>query len=90
MAQNPWAYDVVELGPLGQPHQVALKDPAEFERRYTLAQRREAAACRREAQEEAEAESAEELRKRLIAQVRALQRRAQLWAPRGARQHLAA
>ncbi|CAK0879882.1 unnamed protein product [Prorocentrum cordatum] len=35
MAQNPWAYDVVELGPLGQPHQVALKDPAEFERRYT-------------------------------------------------------
>ncbi|CAK0791982.1 unnamed protein product, partial [Prorocentrum cordatum] len=35
VAQNPWAYDVVELGPLGQPHQVTLKGPAAFERRYT-------------------------------------------------------
>ncbi|CAK0803473.1 unnamed protein product, partial [Prorocentrum cordatum] len=90
MAQNPWANDVIELGALGQPHRVTLKDPAEFERRYTLAQRREAAANSRAAQAEAEEESAEELRKRMISQGRALRRRAQLWAPRGARQHLAA
>eukprot|EP00959_Pyramimonas_sp_CCMP1952_P474169 9502983-Pyramimonas_sp.AAC.1 len=83
MAQNPWANDMIELGPQGQHHRVALKDPAEFERRCALAQRREAAASRREAQAEAEEESAEELRKRLIAQIRALQRRAQLWAPSG-------
>ncbi|CAK0839977.1 unnamed protein product, partial [Prorocentrum cordatum] len=83
MAQNAWACE-------GQSERAVLKGHAEFERRFLLAQRREAAARMREAQPEAEVESAAELRKLMLAQARALRRRPQLRAPRGARQRLAA
>ncbi|CAK0864020.1 unnamed protein product, partial [Prorocentrum cordatum] len=87
VAQNAWARELVRASE--QTRSVEILDYAEFQRRCNIAQRKDAAGRRRVLEEAAQHEPEESRRRQLVAQQRALKRRARLWAPFNARRYLA-
>ena len=87
VAQNAWARELVQVD--ANAKTVSILDFSEFQRRCKFAQRKEAANQRRSLEADTQQEPEEHRRMQLVAQQRALRRRARLWAPLNARRYLA-